>query len=88
MKKLPQRICCACREAKDKKELLRVVRDPQGDISLDMTGKASGRGAYICCNEECLNRAKKQRSLERGLKCSIPQDIWSVLEGAIEEARK
>ena len=58
-KKVPMRMCVGCREMKPKKELLRIVRSPEGEISVDRTGKVSGRGAYICANAECLNRARK-----------------------------
>lgn len=83
MKKQPERMCAVCREMKAKKELVRLVRDPQGIISLDPGGKKSGRGAYLCQNPECLKRAKKQRSLERALKGTIPEQLWIELEGYI-----
>ena len=65
IRKQPQRICAVCRESKLKRELIRLVRDPEGNISLDPTGKKSGRGAYLCNNPECLKKARKQRCLER-----------------------
>ena len=68
-----------CREMKAKKELVRVVRSPEGEISLDFRGKAPGRGAYVCPQAECLRRAIKSRALERGLDCQIPQEIYDQL---------
>ena len=78
-KKIPMRQCVGCREMKAKKELVRVVRSPEGEISLDFRGKAHGRGAYVCPQAECLRRAIKSRALERGLDCQIPQEIYDQL---------
>ena len=78
-KKSPLRQCVGCREMKAKKELVRVVRSPEGEISLDFRGKAPGRGAYVCPQAECLRRAIKSRALERGLDCQIPQEIYDQL---------
>lgn len=78
-KKIPMRQCVGCREIKAKKELVRVVRSPEGEISLDFRGKAPGRGAYVCPKAECLRRAIKSRALERGLDCQIPQEIYDQL---------
>ena len=78
-KKIPMRQCVGCREMKAKKELVRVVRSPEGEISLDFRGKAPGRGAYVCPQAECLGRAIKSRALERGLDCQIPQEIYDQL---------
>ena len=78
-KKIPMRQCVGCREMKAKKELVRVVRSPEGEISLDLRGKAPGRGAYVCPQAECLRRAIKSRALERGLDCQIPQEIYDQL---------
>ena len=78
-KNIPMRQCVGCREMKAKKELVRVVRSPEGDISLDFRGKAPGRGAYVCPQAECLRRAIKSRALERGLDCQIPQEIYDQL---------
>ena len=88
IRKQPQRICAVCRESKPKRELIRLVRDPQGNVSVDSTGKKSGRGAYICNNPECLKRARKQRSLERSLKVKIPDDLWEQIEAALAAAEK
>ena len=78
-KKIPMRMCVGCREMKPKKELIRVVRPPEGSVMLDRTGKASGRGAYVCPQTECLKRAIKSKALERGLDCQIPQEIFDQL---------
>ena len=78
-KKIPMRQCVGCREMKAKKELVRVVRSPEGEISLDFRGKAPGRGAYVCPQAEYLRQAIKSRALERGLDCQIPQEIYDQL---------
>ena len=78
-KKIPMRQCVGCREMKAKKELVRVVRSPEGEISLDFRGKAPGRGAYVCPQAEGLRRAIKSKALERGLDCQIPQEIYDQL---------
>ena len=78
-KKIPMRHCVGCREMTAKKELVRVVRSPEGEISLDFRGKAPGRGAYVCPQTECLKRAIKSKALERGLDCQIPQEIYDQL---------
>ena len=78
-KKIPMRQCVGCREMKAKKELVRVVRSPEGEMSLAFRGKAPGRGAYVCPQAECLRRAIKSRALERGLDCQIPQEIYDQL---------
>ena len=78
-KKIPMRQCVGCREMKAKKGLVRVVRSPEGEISLDFRGKAPGRGAYVCPQAECLRRAIKSKALERGLDCQIPQEIFDQL---------
>ncbi|MGN0792280.1 MAG: RNase P modulator RnpM [Christensenellales bacterium] len=78
-KKVPMRMCVGCREMKPKKELLRIVRSPEGEVSVDRTGKASGRGAYICPSEECLNKAEKIRALERALEHSVSKEVFEKL---------
>lgn len=83
-KKIPLRQCMGCREQKPKSELLRVVRSPEGIISLDFRGKASGRGAYICRSQECLKKAVKSRALERSLETPIPREIYEQLSGELE----
>ena len=79
-KKSPQRSCCACREKLDKDKLVRVVRHPEGEIFLDQTGKANGRGAYLCPSAGCLKLARKRRQLERALKVQIPDEVYAFLE--------
>ncbi len=79
IKKLPLRKCIGCQEMKDKKELIRIVRDAEGGLSLDGTGKKAGRGAYICPNPACLERAVKTHGLERSLQVSIQPDIYEAL---------
>ena len=83
-KKIPMRQCLGCREMKPKPELLRVVRSPEGEISLDTRGKNPGRGAYICPNSECLRRAVKSRALDRALDTKIPDEVMERLAGAME----
>ena len=83
-KKIPMRQCLGCREMKPKPELLRVVRSPEGEISLDTRGKKPGRGAYICPNSECLRRAIKSRALDRALDTKIPDEVMERLAEAME----
>mgnify|MGYP002512420131 CR=1 FL=1 len=83
-KKIPQRQCMGCRERKEKRELIRVVRAPDGGVSLDFRGKAPGRGAYVCPNPDCLKRAIRAKSLERSLEVSIPEEIYARLEREME----
>ena len=83
-KKIPMRQCLGCREMKAKKELIRVVRSPEGGISLDFKGKASGRGAYICPQAQCLKKAIKAKALERALATQIPPEIYEALEREME----
>ncbi len=80
VKKYPQRLCLACQTMKDKRELMRIVRSPQGEPALDPTGKAPGRGAYLCCAPECLKKAKKSRGLERALGVKISPELWAEIE--------
>lgn len=83
-KKVPMRQCLGCREMKPKRELIRVVRSPEGEISLDFKGKASGRGAYVCPDAQCLKKAVKARALERAFSCQIPQEIYDKLNEQME----
>ena len=83
-KKIPMRQCLGCREAKPKKELIRVVRSPEGQISLDFKGKASGRGAYICHAPQCLKKAIKSKALERAFSTQIPPEIYDKLNEQME----
>ena len=80
VKKIPQRQCVGCREMKDKKSLLRVVRSPEGAVSLDFTGKKPGRGAYVCPDPACLKKARKSRALERAFSAPLPDEVWAQLE--------
>ena len=79
-KKIPMRMCLGCGEMKPKKELVRVVKPPEGEISLDLTGKKPGRGAYVCKNAECLKLARKARRIERSLSCRIPDSVYESME--------
>ena len=83
MKNIPQRTCIGCNEKKDKKDLIRVVKDKDGCISIDKTGKANGRGAYICNSIECLEKAVKSKRLERTFEKQINQEIYDNLRGVI-----
>ncbi len=83
MKKLPQRTCMGCNSKKDKKDLIRVVKNKEEIISIDKTGKANGRGAYICNNIECLEKAIKSKRLERVLETKISEEIYENLRGVI-----
>lgn len=85
-KKIPMRQCMGCQERKAKKELIRVVRTPEGNVCLDFSGKLNGRGAYLCPNSECLKRAMKSRVLDRKLEVAIPQDIYDRLAREMEAA--
>ena len=78
-KKVPMRMCVGCREMKPKKELLRVVRSPAGEVSIDVTGKKPGRGAYVCHSADCLKRAIKQRQLERAFECALGEEVHETL---------
>ena len=75
-KKIPMRQCLGCREQKAKKDLIRVVRSPEGAISLDFRGKASGRGAYVCPQADCLKKAIRAKAIERALGCPIPAEVY------------
>ena len=79
-KKIPMRKCTGCNEMKPKKELVRIVRSPEGEISMDLTGKKSGRGAYICRSASCLNAARKAKRLERAFECTVSDEVWERLE--------
>ena len=83
-KKIPMRQCLGCREMKPKRELIRVVRSKEGEISLDFRGKAPGRGAYVCPDPACLKKARKARALERAFSAQIPAEIYARLEEEME----
>ena len=85
LRKIPVRQCMGCNEHKPKAELLRVVRDPEGNTSLDFTGKKSGRGAYICRDVKCLQRARKSRRLERVLECTISDAVYDAMEQELND---
>ena len=84
-KKIPMRQCLGCREMKPKRELLRVVRSPEGEVSLDTRGKKPGRGAYVCPNADCLKKAVKTRALSRALETEIPDEVMQRLAAELEE---
>ena len=79
-------MCVACRQMRPKKELVRIVRTPEGDVRLDTTGRANGRGAYLCASTECLNRAVKTRALERALEAKLDGDVLASLKEALHDA--
>ncbi len=83
-KKIPVRQCLGCGEPKEKKALIRVVRSPEGELSVDLTGKKSGRGAYICPSVECFKKARKAKRLEKAFQCVIPDEIYARLEQELE----
>ena len=83
-RKIPQRQCVGCREMKNKKDLIRVVRSPEGYVSLDFSGKLPGRGAYVCKNAECLAKAKKSRALDRAFSAEIPPEVYSRMSAEME----
>ena len=82
--KIPMRQCTGCREMKNKKEMIRVIKTPEGTFMLDATGKKNGRGAYICPNRECLSQAIKSKGLERSFKQAIPKEVYESLEKEME----
>jgi len=79
-KKIPFRMCAGCGQMKSKKEMIRVLKTPEDEIVIDSTGKKNGRGAYLCCRVECLQKAIKTKGLERSLKVSIPKELVETLE--------
>lgn len=85
-KKLPLRMCAGCAEHKPKKELVRVVRTPEGEVVLDLTGKRSGRGAYVCPRPECLKKARKAKRFERALGCAIPDEVYERMDSEMGNA--
>ena len=84
-RKIPLRKCTGCQEMKNKKELVRVVRNAQGEFSLDLKGKAPGRGAYICPNTQCLEKAKKSKGLERSFKSAVPSEVYETIKQQLED---
>ena len=87
-KKIPMRQCLGCREMKTKKELIRVVKSPEGEISLDFKGKKPGRGAYVCHDPACLAKARKSRALERTFSCQMPEEVYAALEQQMLEGEE
>ncbi len=84
-KKIPMRQCLGCREMKPKRELIRVVKSPEGELNLDPKGKLPGRGAYVCPTPECLKKARKSRGLERAFDMSVPEEIYERLSEQMED---
>jgi predicted RNA-binding protein YlxR (DUF448 family) len=84
-RKIPERQCLGCNEHKPKAELLRVVRTPEGTVSLDFKGKMNGRGAYICKDLGCLKKARKSGRIARSLECEIPEEVFDAMERELEE---
>ena len=84
-KKIPQRQCIGCGEMKNKKDLIRVLKDTEGLISIDVTGRKNGRGAYICPSVDCLKKAVKGKGLERSFKMPIPKEVYESLEKEMEQ---
>ncbi len=87
-KKIPQRQCMGCRERKNKRDMLRIVRGTDGNVSLDFSGKLNGRGAYVCPDPECLKKARKTRALERCLESQIPDAVYDRMEAEMEAASR
>ena len=83
-KKVPLRQCVGCGEMKGKKDMMRVLKTAENEICLDVTGKKNGRGAYLCKSRECLQKAAKNKGLERSFKMSIPKDVYEALEKEFE----
>ncbi|OHW62801.1 hypothetical protein EUAN_05850 [Andreesenia angusta] len=86
-KKIPLRRCVGCNESKPKKELVRIVKSKEGEIAVDLTGKANGRGAYICRDSECLKKAMKSKRVERALETQIPDEVYDRLLEEIESEK-
>ncbi len=81
---VPMRKCTGCNEMKPKKELVRVVRSPEGEISVDLVGKKPGRGAYVCRSRECLEKARKAKRLQKAFSCEIPDEVFERMEEELE----
>lgn len=87
-KKVPMRTCIGCRQAKNKKELIRVVKNKEGQVFVDLTGRQNGRGAYICANKDCLEKTIKTKSLEKTLKTAIDEEIITQLRSQLGEVNE
>ena len=85
-KKIPQRQCMGCRERLEKRQLIRVVRSPEGEVSLDFSGKKNGRGAYLCPDPQCLKKAIKSKALDRSLEVTIPEEVYDRLAKEMEDS--
>ena len=86
--RIPMRMCLGCGEMKPKKELMRVVKSPEGEISLDFTGKKNGRGAYICRSAECFEKARKMRRFEKSFSCKIEESVYEVMTDELRKETK
>ena len=86
-KKIPQRQCMGCRERKPKRDMIRIVRNTDGQVCLDFSGKMNGRGAYICPAPECLKKVRKSKALDRSLEVPIPEQVYDRLEKEMEAGR-
>lgn len=84
-KKVPMRMCTGCGQMKPKKELVRVVKSPEDEISLDLTGRKPGRGAYVCKSADCLKSARKARKFEKAFSCKIPDEVYDRMEEEISQ---
>lgn len=84
-KKFPQRQCIGCGEMKNKKEMIRILKTPEGEFILDATGRKNGRGAYLCPSMECLKKAIRTKGLERSFKMAIPKEVYEALEKEMEQ---
>ena len=84
MRKVPMRMCTGCGQMKPKRELVRVVKSQDGEIALDLTGKKAGRGAYVCRDIECLQKARKARRLEKAVSCRIPDEVYDRMEEELQ----
>lgn len=84
-RRVPMRMCSGCGEMFDKRQLVRVVKSSQGEVSLDLTGKKPGRGAYVCSSPACLNKARKARRIERAFSMQIPDQVWVQMEEEMAE---
>lgn len=83
-KKIPMRQCVGCGEQKNKADMMRVIKTPEGDFLLDLTGKQNGRGAYLCRTKDCFHKAVKSKGLERSFKMQIPKETYEILEKELE----
>jgi predicted RNA-binding protein YlxR (DUF448 family) len=85
VKKIPMRQCLGCNEHKPKRELIRIVRTPEGEVVADMTGKKNGRGAYLCPAESCLRRVQRSKRAEKVLECAVPDEVYEAVASALAE---